>query len=214
MARNNLSKKGPKKSGRRIGDKDLKSASGSNKPLILALVGFTVLAVAVIALISATGPMDTGGGAANFTANDQGLVTAGEQAPDFTAEAVGGGSVPLDGAQDATMLVFFATWCPACQAEAPMIAELSQEYDGLEVMMVSVADDEWPQTDTPEEVEAFVNEYGIEGPAIYDPELAREYNVSGTPTNYVLDGDGEVVGAHAGQAPREVFEGWIEEALG
>ena len=50
-------------------------------------------------------------------------------------------------------------------------------------------------------------------PAVYDPALGPEYGVSGYPTTYVLDGENRVVGAHSGEAPREVYEGWIEEAL-
>lgn len=211
MPRNTLSNKGSRKQGRRPGDKGTRAASVANKPLVLALGGFTILAVALITLFAV---MSAGGGdAESFTANDQGLIQPGQTAPSFTTETVDGGSVSLDGGQEATMLVFFATWCPACQAEAPTIADLSREYEGLEVVMVSVADEQWPETDTPEEVGEFVNDYGIEGPAVYDPDLAREYEVSGTPTVYVLDGEGEVVGAHAGRAPRGVFEGWIEEAL-
>ena len=60
----------------------------------------------------------------------------------------------------------------------------------------------------------FVEEYGIQGPAIYDPALGRTYKVTGTPTVYVIDRSGEIVGAHSGEAPREVYEGWIQEALG
>ncbi|CAN5530760.1 hypothetical protein BH20ACT10_BH20ACT10_10550 [soil metagenome] len=63
MARNTLSNKGPKKSGRKIGDKELKSASGSNRPLILALGGFTVVAIAVISVLALTSAGSGGGDA-------------------------------------------------------------------------------------------------------------------------------------------------------
>lgn len=210
MARNTLSNKGPKKSGRKIGDKELKAASGSNRPLILALAGFTAIAIIVIALLAV---LNTGGGgdAENFTPNNQGLIPVGETAPDFTAENVnGGGNISLGGG-DATMLVFFASWCPHCQNEAPVISELESQYDGLNVVMAGI---DGEQGDDPEAVRQFVETYDIESPALYQPELGAEYNVSGYPTVYVLNEDNEVVGAHSGEAPRAVFEGWIEEALG
>lgn len=65
----------------------------------------------------------------------------------------------------------------------------------------------------PEKVREFVKRHGIEIPAVHEPRLGPEYRVSGYPTVYVLDGGNRVVGANAGEAPREVYEGWIEEAL-
>jgi hypothetical protein len=67
--------------------------------------------------------------------------------------------------------------------------------------------------DNPEKVREFVEEYDIESPAVYEPALGSEYRVSGYPTTYVLNKDNEVIGAHSGEAPRGVYEGWIEEAL-
>ncbi|QYJ16233.1 Thiol-disulfide oxidoreductase ResA [Rubrobacter xylanophilus DSM 9941] len=193
------------------GKKREAKAPGGNRPLILALAGFTALAIVVIALLAVFSTR--GGEAGNFTPNDQGLLPVGSRAPEFTTETVGGERVSLPEGR-AAMLVFFATWCPHCQNEAPTIAEFSREYEDLRVMMISVADENWPETDTPQEVRRFVEAYGIQGPAIYDPALGRTYRVTGTPTVYVVDRSGRIVGAHSGEAPREVYEGWIQEALG
>jgi thiol-disulfide isomerase/thioredoxin len=185
-----------------------KGSSGANRIIMLGLAGFTALVIVVIAglaVFSTTG----GGGGGNFTPNDEGLIPVGEQAPGFTAETVGGGSVSVgDGGAGATMLVFFATWCPHCQREAPVMSELESQYDGLSMVMVGIDGE-----DDPEKVRRFVKEYDIESPAVYEPSLGSEYRVSGYPTVYVLDEDNRVVGAHSGEAPREVYEGWIEEAL-
>jgi thiol-disulfide isomerase/thioredoxin len=176
---------------------------------MLLLAGFTALAIVAIAAL-AVFSTTTGGDAGNFTANDEGLIPVGERAPSFTAETVGGGSVSVgDGGAPATMLVFFATWCPHCQNEAPIFSELESQYDGLGMIMVGIDGE-----DDAAKVRQFVEEYDIESPAIYEPSLGPEYGVSGYPTTYVLDQDNEVIGAHSGEAPREVYEGWIEEALG
>ena len=190
-----------------------KDSSGPNRAVMLALAGFTALvivAIAALAIFSTIGGGGGGGGgAANFTPNDAGLIPVGQKAPAFTAETVGGGRVSVgEDEAEATMLVFFATWCPHCQAEAPVMSELESQYEGLQMVMVGIDGE-----DNPQKVQQFVEEYDIESPAVYDPALGPEYEVSGYPTTYVLDGENRVVGAHSGEAPREVYEGWIEEAL-
>ncbi|HET7271852.1 MAG TPA: TlpA disulfide reductase family protein [Rubrobacter sp.] len=186
-----------------------KDSSSGNRTLGLALAGVTALVIAIIAAVavfSTLGGQDTG----NFTPNDEGLIPVGKKVPSFTAKTVDGGSVSLgDGESPATMLVFFATWCPHCQKEAPVISDLESQYDGLKVVMIGI-----DGQDNPGKVRDFVQKYDIGSPAVYEPSLGQKYGVSGYPTVYVLDGSDEVVGAHSGEAPRDVYEGWIEQALG
>lgn len=182
---------------------------GSNKMVVLLLAGLTtlvILAIATFAVLSVAG----GESARSFAPNDSGLLPVGSEAPGFTAETVEGAGFSLadDGGEEATMLVFFATWCPHCNNEAPVISELESRYEGLRVVMVGI-----DGRDDPSKVREFVEHHGIEGPAIYQPSLGPTYRVSGYPTTYVLNGDDEVVAAHSGEAPRSVYEGWIEEAL-
>ena len=204
MARKNVSGKG---SGKR-------ASSGGNRSITLVLAGFTavvIVAIAAFAVLSTAG----GSGAENFTPNDEGLIPVGEKAPSFTAGTVDGGSVSVgDGGQGearATMLVFFASWCPHCKAEAPIISDLEGQYEDLQLVMVGI---DSTQGDSPEKVKEFVERYDIESPTVYEPSLGPEYRVPGYPTVYVLDTNNEVVGATSGEAPREAYEGWIEEALG
>lgn len=195
-------------SGKGSGKVGKKASSGANRNVALFLAGFTALAIVAIAAFAVLST--TGGGSENFTPNDEGLIPVGQKAPSFTAETVGGGSVSVgDGGAKATMLVFFATWCPHCQNEAPILSEIEGQYEGLRMVMVGIDGE-----DNPAKVGEFVERYDIESPAVYEPRLGSEYGVSGYPTTYVLDEGNEVVGAHSGEAPREVYEGWIEKALG
>ena len=173
---------------------------------MLVLAGFTALVIVVIAAVAV---FSTTGGTENFTPDDEGLIPVGDKAPSFTAETVDGESVSVrEGSAPATMLVFFASWCPHCQNEAPILSELQGQYDDLRMVMVGI-----DGADNPDKVREFVEQYDIESPAVYEPALGPEYRVSGYPTSYVLDEDNEVIGAHSGEAPRGVYEGWIEEAL-
>lgn len=186
------------------------AGAGGNKTLVVALAGFTALALAAIvaiALVSTSGS-DGSGSSGSFTPNDQGLLQPGTQAPEFSTQGVDGGEISLSGSGgEPTLLVFFATWCPHCNEEAPILAELAEENEDLNVVMAGMDGE-----DNPEKVRQFVEEYGIEGQAMYEPSLGQTYQVTGYPTAYVLDGQGEIVGANAGETPKEVLQGWIDEA--
>jgi peroxiredoxin len=173
--------------------------------LLASLTAFVILAIVGSALLSTVGNDD------NLTSNTRGLLPVGSQAPDFTAETVDGGSISLGdaGGKEATMLVFFASWCPHCNKETPIISDLEGEYGDLRVVMIGI-----DGQDDSEKVQEFVNRYSIEGPATYDPSLAPTYQVSGYPTIYVLDSNSYIVATHSGEAPKGVLEGWVEEALG
>lgn len=185
-------------------------------PVTWILAGVTALAIIGIALFAII--QTAGGGESSFTPNDQGLLPAGSAAPDFTAESLndrgevslsntGGGSADTG----ATLLVFFATWCPYCNNEAPVIADVKDGYgEDLQVLMIGIDE---VQGDTPADVRGFVEEYGIDAPALYEPSLGQEYQVSGYPTQYVLDQSGEVVAANSGEVSEDALRGWIDEAL-
>ncbi len=53
-----------------------------------------------------------------------------------------------------------------------------------------------------------------ESRAACQPSLAEPYGASGYPTTYVLNENDEIVAAYSGEAPKSVYEGWIEDALG
>ncbi len=186
------------------------ASAGGNKTLLVALVVFTALALAAIAAFAMASTSGSAGSSSSgsFTPNDQGLLQPGSQAPEFSTQGVDGGEVSLSSGEP-TLLVFFATWCPHCNNEAPVLAELAEENEDLNVVMAGIDGE-----DNPEKVRQFVEEYGIESEALYQPSLGQTYQVTGYPTAYVIDGQGQIVGANAGETPKDVLQGWIDEAIG
>ena len=84
------------------------------------------------------------------------------------------------------LLDFWADWCMPCRMVAPILEEISEEYDGkLKVGKVDV---------------------DSEG------DLAMEYNVVSIPT-LVLMKNGEVVGQRVGAAPRAAIEELFKDHL-
>lgn len=202
MARNTPGKNYLKELRKVAGD-----SSGDKRILLLlaSLTAFVILALGGSALLGTAGNDD------KVTPGKRGLLPAGSQAPEFTVETIDGDNVSLDdaGGKQATMLFFFASWCPHCNKQAPVISDLEDEYEDLQVVMMGI-----DGRDDSKKVREFVNRYGIEGPATYAPSLGPTYRVSGYPTIYVIDSNNYIIAARAGETPKGMLEGWIEEALG
>jgi peroxiredoxin len=147
---------------------------------------------------------------------DTSAETAGETAesgpklaPDFTLTDYAGETVRLsDSAGRVRLIDFWATWCPPCVEEIPMLKELHETYreQGLQILAIS--------DESAEVVQAFVEENEVPYPNLIDPgDVSSEYRVLGLPTAYLLDRDGHIVEFFAGPKPRRVLERKIRELL-
>ncbi len=85
------------------------------------------------------------------------------------------------------LLVFSATWCPACRHEIPLLKEYYGEFkdDGLEVLNIDIQESK-------KKVSSFVGKNKINYPVILDStaKVATLYKVRGRPLNIILDKDG------------------------
>jgi len=88
------------------------------------------------------------------------------------------------------ILDLFATWCPPCQQETPLLRAFDRAYraQGLEIIGISVQ--ELAPT-----VRAYVERYMLEYPIIVDVDgaLFRSVKAGGLPTNILLDPSGRVI---------------------
>src|SRR5580692_4538303 len=108
------------------------------------------------------------------------------------------------------LLNFWATWCPPCRAEVPLLVDLAARYkDRLQIVGVSL-------DDGPEEVRAFAKDEGINYPVVMaSREILAEYGgVPALPTLFVINPDGNVVQKHEGLYSRELYETEIRLLLG
>ena len=108
------------------------------------------------------------------------------------------------------LLNFWATWCPPCRAEVPVLVDLATRYkDRVQIIGVSL-------DDGPEEVRAFVKDEGINYPVVMaSREIVAEYGgVPALPTLFVVNADGNVVQKHEGLYSRELYETEIRLLLG
>jgi thiol-disulfide isomerase/thioredoxin len=103
-----------------------------------------------------------------------------------------------------TVLVFFTSWCPYCNEDAPKMVSLYEKYkDKVNIYGINPT-----YRDDLSEVEQYVKKYNIEYPVLLDETgaLYKHYGEPGFPTLYFIDSEGEVFDQIFGSTDIEVIE--------
>ncbi len=125
---------------------------------------------------------------------------AGQDAPALMLEPLGGAPLLTDGdlrGGQVTLVNFWASWCPPCRAEHPLLAELAAE--GVTVHGINYKDD-------PAKAAAFLAELGNPYTHLGADRTGRnaiDWGVYGVPETYVIDGEGRILGRIAGPVTRQ-----------
>jgi len=136
----------------------------------------------------------------------------GRIAPPFTLKDIDGNSVSSSRfAGKATVINFFATWCPPCREEIPGFVEVHERYRGRGLEVVGISLD----TDTRGNLPRFIAENRI-GYRILLGDIAttRAYGgVGAIPTTVFVGKDGVVAKVHIGYIDRNSFENEVKKIL-
>ena len=123
------------------------------------------------------------------------LLEMGTVAPELVLNDLEGRPVRLsDFAGKTVVLEFWASWCPDCRAEMPLVKAMHQAADPAKVSFVSVSFDH-----SLDELKAFVAENGLGGTQLFDPAgkkdsaVGAEYGVKWIPSFYVINPEGKVL---------------------
>ena len=108
-------------------------------------------------------------------------------------------------------LNFFATWCPPCQEETPVLRDTYAAYrdDGLELIAISV------QESTASDVADYAETYSLDYTIGFDATGAvfDAYQGYGLPTHVFIDADGVIAHLRYGPVDRETAAEIIEPLL-
>ncbi|NOY91598.1 MAG: TlpA family protein disulfide reductase [Deltaproteobacteria bacterium] len=108
------------------------------------------------------------------------------------------------------VLNFWATWCPACRAEAPQLASVGRRLSQKGVPLVGLSVDHMPL----ERVAQSAQELGMDFPiAMADEALAHSFSVDALPTTVVIGKDGRVAQTFVGGIDPERLEDAVDTAL-
>lgn len=119
------------------------------------------------------------------------ILREGDAAPDFTLTSTAGRTVRLSDLRGKVVLVhFWATWCPPCVEEYPLVEQLAAVFAGadFEILAVSV-DDQGADAVAP-----FLKRNRLTMPVLLNPDrsVANRYGTYKFPESYLIDRAGRV----------------------
>jgi len=144
------------------------------------------------------------------------VTAAPVKAPAFTAVTIDGkqiSSTSLNG--KAYIVNFFATWCPPCRAEIPDMVAIQKLWAPKGFTFIGIAVNE-----TEPAVKGFMKSNGINYPVVMaTPALVASFNryveggISGIPTTFVIDANGNMTNVFVGPRSREAFDQVIKASV-
>jgi len=127
------------------------------------------------------------------------MLKKGESAPDFSLPIIGHmeEEVSLEDLKGKAtiVLVFWATWCPACRNELSSLSSKLWDFEKSGIKLVGI------NLDYGEEsiVRAFIQRNSIKMTNLFgNPGVAGSYRVTSLPSVYVLDREGKICWAGTG----------------
>jgi cytochrome c biogenesis protein CcmG/thiol:disulfide interchange protein DsbE len=174
------------------------------------LAAFGTVVIAVILLVAVTTPLGNTGGPGTVDprptqyiigpAPQEGL-HPGDTAPEFSVPLDDGSTyqlTDLDGQPirlgdlrgKAVWVNFWASWCPPCQQETPIIRDLAERYRGAGLVVVAIA----VQETEPADIRAYAERYDLTYTIGFDASglVYHEYKVFGLPTQFFIRPDGVI----------------------
>ncbi len=202
----------------------------SGRQLLAAAVAIAIVAIIGVAITTPLGNTSVGPNIANPRATAfiigqapaQGM-RPGSTAPELAAALDDGSTyqlTDLDGRPirladlrgKVVWLNFWATWCPPCQQETPILRALDAKYRdrGLAIIGISV------QETTPADVKAYAERYQLGYTIGFDGSghILRTYRVFALPTQFFIDTNGVIALVLNGPVDQTAASALIESMLG
>lgn len=136
-----------------------------------------------------------------------------KEAPHFSLKCLDGNTIALkDFKGKPVLLKFWATWCPTCKEELPVLEKFSTgKRDQLTIFLLAIDGEEEKR------VQRFIKESKITLPVLLDPKekIARKYGVKFIPAAFLVDREGRLVGTIVGERDWSSPDAWpaIKEVL-
>ena len=173
--------------------------------LAMLLAGVTVFPAFAIAGCASTDVGTATQGVQSSSGSSGATASAGTQASsqpkevDFTLTGLDGNTYTLsDFVGKPVLLNFWATWCPPCKGEMPLLEQTYNEWKDKGVVILAVDIGESAST-----VQKFIDQNGYTFNILLDQQqkVANTYLVQAIPTTYFIDKNGIIQGKQVGAFP-------------
>lgn len=153
--------------------------------------------------------------AADDTGDGNGTNAATTPAPDFTMTDADGATLTLaDFKGKPVLLNFWASWCGPCASEMPDIQSAWEEHgNDVEFVIVNMTD---MNGETEQSAKAFLAENNYTFPCYFDANnsAATAFGVSSIPQTYLINAEGNIIGAYMGAMDASVIAQGIDMLTG
>ena len=140
-----------------------------------------------------------------------GITMVNRPAPDFTLTTFEGNKISLGDLKGKPVVInFWASWCPPCRIEAPLLERTWRTFKNHGVVFIGV-----DIQDELEDALAYLREFNVIYPNGPDPtgEISIDYGVSGLPVTFFVSKQGEITRRWVGAIEKRVLIDSIEEIL-
>ena len=132
---------------------------------------------------------------------------AGEPAPDFELVSMDGSKVKLSDFLGHPVLInYWATWCPPCRAELPLIQDrLEKNSPDLVVLAINAGEE-------PDTVKNYISQNKFTFPVLLDPEWKAEalFGIYAYPTSVFIDRQGLIQGRYVGGLSEDILDNHLK----
>jgi peroxiredoxin len=171
----------------------------------------SLLLILAVTILSVAGCGDEGS-----STSKSGASSAPKVAPDFTIKTLSGETVSYSSLKGKPLVLnFAASWCGPCELEAPVLVKAYEKYkDQVNFFGIAVRD-------TEEDQRAFAERHGLKFPIGLDPDSkvlynyqkAGKVNMSGIPTTFFIDKDGNIQAFFIGPISESTFDQRVSTIL-
>ena len=122
-----------------------------------------------------------------------GKITAPQKgflAPDFELKTLAGETIKLSNLRGQAVLInLWATWCPPCREEMPVLEKMYNEYKDRGFIVLGL---NMTYQDDPRAIMPFVENYGLTFPILLDEtgDAGKAYQLKSLPTSYFINRTG------------------------
>ncbi len=182
--------------------------SQQQNPIVFMAVGLFFIGIAILLLALPNQHSDADSGTEQYSSVP---ASVSFSAPELSLENINGKTESLADYRPNVVLVNnWATWCPPCKAEMPVLERYYEDHSKEGFMIIAAE-----AGDAKEPVSQFAQEYHLEFQVWLDPTTAslKAVGNGNLPNSYVIDRSGTVRYAWTGQVNRAVLEKYVTPLL-